>query len=226
MNRWPVVDDAPAWAEVLEPFLLSSHARRLRERLQERLDAGAPIYPPDPLRALRMCEPHRVRVVIVGQDPYHQRGQANGLAFSVASGVPMPPSLRNILSEVIRTQGHTLIAGGDLTPWAEQGVLLLNTCLTVEDSSPGAHAGWGWEVLTSNIFRHVAQQPGPVVFMLWGAHAQRGVEDLDLSRHLVLCSNHPSPLAARRPPVPFVGNGHFERANAWLVSRGQAPIEW
>lgn len=226
MNRWPVVEDAPAWREVLEPFFASPQAQALRSRLQARLDAGARIYPPEPLRALHACSPSQVRVVIVGQDPYHQTGQANGLAFSVAPGMALPPSLRNILIEVMRTQRHTSVVGGDLTPWAQQGVLLLNTCLTVEDSAPAAHANWGWEVLTSQIFKHVANGPRPVVFMLWGAHAQKGVADLDLSRHCVLKSNHPSPLAARRPPLPFVGNGHFEQANAWLRHHGETPIDW
>jgi uracil-DNA glycosylase len=161
-----------------------------------------------------------VRVVILGQDPYHGRGQAEGLAFSVAPGVALPPSLRNIFKELQRDLGTPAPAwpqpGGSLVKWAQNGVLLLNTTLTVEEGQPASHAGQGWEVLTDAVIRHVAQGPRPVVFMLWGSHAQgkRAVIPPDRG-HLVLCANHPSPLSALRPPVPFIGCGHFGQARAF-----------
>jgi uracil-DNA glycosylase len=159
-------------------------------------------------------------VVILGQDPYHGRGQAEGLAFSVAPGVALPPSLRNIFKELQRDLGTPPPAfpqpGGSLVKWARNGVLLLNTTLTVEEGQPASHAGQGWEVLTDAVIRHVAQGSRPVVFMLWGAHAQakRAVIPPDRG-HLVLCANHPSPLSALRPPVPFIGCGHFGQARAF-----------
>ncbi len=181
--------------------------------------------PAPALRALWLTPPEAVRVVIVGQDPYHQPGQAHGLAFRWPR-VPRPPSLRNILQEVARDCGTCTITDGCLEPWARQGVLLLNTVLTVEPSSPACHAGWGWEVLTDQIIYQLGQGQRPLVFMLWGAHAQAKKRLIDTQRHRVLTCNHPSPLAANRPPVPFVGCGHFGRANQWLQARRPAPSPW
>ena len=214
---WPV---APGWEPLVCDFFASAAGAKLRAFLQARLDAGATIFPPRPLRALELTLPEDVRVVILGQDPYHGRGQAEGLAFSVAPGVALPPSLRNIFKELQRDLGTPAPAwpqpGGSLVKWAQSGVLLLNTTLTVEEGQPASHAGQGWEVLTDAVIRHVAQGPRPVVFMLWGSHAQgkRAVIPPDRG-HLVLCANHPSPLSALRPPVPFIGCGHFGQARAF-----------
>ena len=158
-------------------------------------------------------------MVILGQDPYHGRGQAEGLAFSVAPGVALPPSLRNIFKELERDLGTAPPSfpepGGSLVKWARNGVLLLNTCLTVEEAQPASHAGRGWEVLTDAVIRHVAQGEQPVVFMLWGSHAQSKRGFIDAQRHKLLTANHPSPLSALRPPVPFIGCGHFGQAREW-----------
>ena len=214
---WPV---APGWQPLVQDFFAGAAGRKLLGFLQARLDAGATIFPPRPLRALELTAPEDVRVVILGQDPYHGRGQAEGLAFSVAPGVPLPPSLRNIFKELQRDLGTPPPAfpqpGGSLVKWATNGVLLLNTTLTVEEGQPASHAGKGWEVLTDAVIRHVAQGQRPVVFMLWGAHAQskRAVIPGDRG-HLVLTANHPSPLSALRPPVPFIGCGHFGQARAF-----------
>lgn len=211
---WPV---AQGWQPLVDTFFAGNRGQALLAFLQARLQAGAVIFPPQPLRALSLTPPDAVRVVILGQDPYHGRGQAEGLAFSVAPGVQLPPSLRNIFKEMQRDLGTPFPPfpepGGSLVTWAQNGVLLLNTGLTVEEGQPASHAGKGWEQLTDAVIRHVAGGERPVVFMLWGAHAQgkRALIPQDKG-HLVLMSNHPSPLSALRPPVPFIGNGHFGKA--------------
>ena len=234
---WPV---APDWRETVDAFFSGAAGRRLGEAIEARMAAGVTIYPPEPLRALRLTPLHQVRVVILGQDPYHGPGQAHGLAFSVASGVPAPPSLRNILAEIAQERRAGELepgsaprggsAGVDLTPWTRQGVLLLNTCLTVERGQPGSHARLGWEVLTGEIIAAIHLRTDPVVFMLWGKHAQdclsRAVAARSDAPRLYLRSNHPSPLSARRPPVPFVGCGHFAKANDFLRRHGAAPVDW
>jgi len=215
---WPV---APGWQLLTDQFFGSDAGVGLLAYLQQRLDAGAVIFPPAPLRALELTPPESVRVVILGQDPYHGRGQAEGLAFSVAPGVALPPSLRNIFKELQRDLGEPFPAfpdpGGSLARWARQGVLLLNACLTVEEGQAASHSERGWEVLTDAIIRKVSQSAHPTVFMLWGAHAQSKRGLIDASRHLVLAANHPSPLSALRPPVPFIGCGHFSQARAWRL---------
>jgi len=213
---WPV---APGWQPLVDEFFAGPVGRKLLSFLRDRLDSGAVIFPPQPLRALQLTPPEAVRVVILGQDPYHGRGQAEGLAFSVAPGVPLPPSLRNIFKELQRDLGVAPpafpVPGGSLVQWAAHGVLLLNTCLTVEEGQAASHAGRGWEALTDAVIRHVAQGARPVVFMLWGAHAQGKRVLIDARRHHVLVANHPSPLSALRPPLPFIGCGHFGQARAW-----------
>lgn len=215
IDAWTV---APGWVELVNTFSASAPGQQLKTFLGERLTAGATIFPPHPLRALELTPPETVRVVILGQDPYHGRGQAEGLAFSVAPGVALPPSLRNIFKELNRDLGAPLpafpVPGGSLVPWAKKGVLLLNTCLTVEEGQPASHAGRGWETLTDAIIRKVSNGTKPCVFMLWGAHAQ-SKRNLIAPHHLVLTANHPSPLSALRPPVPFIGCGHFSQAKAW-----------
>ncbi|MCW5255693.1 uracil-DNA glycosylase [Verminephrobacter aporrectodeae subsp. tuberculatae] len=219
---WPV---APGWQPLVDAFFAGARGQALLAFLQARLQAGTVIFPPRPLRALELTPPERVRVVILGQDPYHGRGQAEGLAFSVAPGVPLPPSLSNIFKEMQRDLGTPMPAwpepGGSLVKWARNGVLLLNTGLTVEEGQPASHAGKGWEDLTDAVIRHVAQGQRPVVFMLWGAHAQSKRSWIAPDRgHLLLMSNHPSPLSALRPPVPFMGNGHFGRAREFRLRHG------
>lgn len=226
--QWPV---APDWQALASDFFASPQGQGLGRYLTERLAAGAVVYPPQPLRALELTPLAQVRVLILGQDPYHGPGQAEGLAFSVAPGVKLPPSLRNIHQELARDLAPwTPPADGSLLAWARQGVLLLNTCLTVEDGKPASHAGQGWEVLTDRLVRAVVQRAEPVVFMLWGAHAQKVAAAAGLSaqhtHHLVLTANHPSPLSARRPPVPFLGCGHFGRAQAFLRERGLGELVW
>jgi uracil-DNA glycosylase len=210
---------APGWQTLVDGFFASAPGERLVSFLQQRLEEGAVVFPPQPLRALELTPPQAVRVVILGQDPYHGRGQAEGLAFSVAPGVPFPPSLRNIFKELQRDLGEPFPAlpqpGGSLERWARKGVLLLNTCLTVEEGQPASHSGKGWEVLTDAVIRHVSDKAQPCVFMLWGAHAQGKRALIDAGRHLVLAANHPSPLSALRPPAPFIGCGHFSQARAW-----------
>lgn len=220
---WPV---QPGWQALVGAFWSSTPGQALTGFLQRRLDDGAVIYPPQPLRALELTPPEDVRVVILGQDPYHGPGQAEGLAFSVAPGVRLPPSLRNIFQEIQRDLGTPPPADGSLVRWAQQGVLLLNACLTVEDGTPASHAGKSWEVLTDKIIEHCAAHGSPKVFLLWGAHAIRKSTLVDPGRHLVLTANHPSPLSARRGPVPFVGCGHFRQANEWLQRQGLSGVRW
>lgn len=220
-SDWPV---APGWQPLVDAFFAAPAGIRLQAFLRERLDAGAVIFPPQPLRALELTSPEDVRVVILGQDPYHGRGQAQGLAFSVAPGVPLPPSLRNIFKELQRDLGtpppNFPNPGGSLVQWARHGVLLLNTCLTVEEGQAASHSGKGWEMLTDAVIRHVAEAERDVVFMLWGSHAQSKKALIDVQRHKVLVANHPSPLSALRPPLPFIGCGHFGQAKAWREQHG------
>ena len=215
-SAWPV---APGWQALTDQFFSTDAGQKLIEFLRGRLAAGAVVFPPQPLRALQLTPPEQVSVVILGQDPYHGRGQADGLAFSVPSGVALPPSLRNIFKELQRDLGSPPpkfpVPGGSLVRWAARGVLLLNTCLTVEEGKPASHAGKGWELLTDAVIRQVSSGDRPVVFMLWGAHAQSKRALIDGSRHKVLVANHPSPLSALRPPLPFIGCGHFSEARAW-----------
>ena len=221
--QWPVQAD---WAALVNGFWASAAGQSLQTFLRQRLDSGAVIYPPQPLRALSLTPLADVRVVILGQDPYHGPGQAEGLAFSVAPGVRIPPSLRNMFKELQRDLGLPPPTHGSLVRWAQQGVLLLNTCLTVEDGLPASHVGRGWEVLTDALIRLCSEAGDPKLFLLWGAHAQKKAALIDGARHQVLCANHPSPLSASRGPAPFLGCGHFGAVNHWLKASGQAPVAW
>ena len=187
--------------------------------------ASATVFPPASriFAALDMTPFDRVKVVILGQDPYHDVGQANGLCFSVAPGTPYPPSLVNIFKEVSSDTGAPAPANGDLSRWARQGVLLLNSILTVRAHTPASHRDRGWETFTDAVIHALANERDGIVFMLWGAYASRKGAFIDRSRHLVLESAHPSPLSAYRG---FFGNHHFTRANRYLESTGQQPIIW
>ncbi len=226
-ERWPL---AAGWGPVVEAFFDSTAGLQLASFIGERLAAGAVIYPPRPLRALELTPLHSVRAVILGQDPYHGPGQAEGLAFSVRSGVKLPPSLRNIFKELRGSPEEPLPVNGSLKTWAQSGVLLLNTSLTVEDGQPGSHARKGWELLTDALLAEVATHASPCVYMLWGAHAQAkaGLLQDRAASHgreaLVLQANHPSPLSASRPPAPFLGCGHFAQAREWLAARGYPDV--
>ena len=222
-SQWPV---APDWKPGVDAFFASATGQSLLAFLNARLKAGAVVFSPRPLRALELTPASQVRVVILGQDPYHGRGQGEGLAFSVAPGVPLPPSLRNIFKELQRDLGtpppQFPVPGGSLVKWATHGVLLLNTCLTVEEGKAASHAGKGWEMLTDSVIRQVSAGEHPVVFMLWGAHAQSKRVLIDEARHKVLVANHPSPLSALRPPLPFIGCGHFSQARDWRLTHPKA----
>jgi len=226
-GQWPV---APDWKPVVDRFLASPAGMQLGEFMRARLAAGATIYPPRPLRALELTPLHKVRAVILGQDPYHGPGQAEGLAFSVAQGVRLPPSLRNIFKERLASLQEPVPAHGSLVEWARRGVLLLNTSLTVEEGQAGSHAKKGWETLTDALLEEVARTASPCVYLLWGAHAQAKAPLIERTARehgrdaMILQANHPSPLSARRPPVPFLGCGHFVTAREWLAVRGHPGI--
>ena len=183
------------------------------------------VYPPGQLifNAFDKCPFENVKVVILGQDPYHGPGQAHGLCFSVREGVAFPPSLINIFKEIHNDLGISRPDSGDLERWAEQGVLLLNATLTVRAAQAGSHQNKGWEQFTDEVVRLVAKEKNNVVFILWGSYAQRKGETIDRTKHLVLESPHPSPLSASRG---FFGNKHFSKANAYLVEHGMKPVEW
>lgn len=237
-SQWPV---AASWRACVDGFFSSAAGVELGRLVAERIDAGAVVFPPAPLRALELTPSSQVQVVVLGQDPYHGPGQANGLAFSVAPGVKVPPSLRNMYLELDDERRFwppgagdmpAPMAGrnGDLTNWARQGVLLLNAALSVEEGRPGSHAGVGWEVLTDEIIQETIRFDRPLVCMLWGAQAQRKGDLIVQSRRhaplLLLRANHPSPLSARRPPAPFMGCGHFVAANRFLRENGASGIDW
>lgn len=213
------------WRSALQQEFVKPYWLKLDGYLQQRSHLGKVIYPPPAqmFSAFEQCDLNKIRVVILGQDPYHGPGQANGLCFSVPQGHRVPPSLRNIFKELssdvdVATAGH-----GCLTSWAEQGVLLLNTVMTVEQGQPNSHADKGWETFTDRVIHLINKNCDSIVFMLWGSNAQKKQSLLDESQHLVLRSTHPSPLSAYRG---FFGCGHFSRANQFLVSKGQTPIDW
>lgn len=216
------------WQPLLRRWRASPAGQALVSAVDERVAAGAKVYPAEVFRALTLTPLASVRVLILGQDPYHGPGQAEGLAFSVAPGQRLPPSLRNIFKELRRDLALAPPVSGSLVPWAQQGVLLLNATLTVEDGQAGRHAKLGWQTLTDEICQTLAQDLQPKVFMLWGAHAQAKAPLLmpPGAHHAVLSCNHPSPLSALRPPSPFLGCGHFGLANAFLQQAGRAAVDW
>jgi uracil-DNA glycosylase len=199
--------------------------QQLRAFLREEKQAGKQVYPPGSqiFSALNATGFDKVSVVILGQDPYHNPGQAHGLCFSVQAGVEPPPSLLNIYKELARDTGFVAPAHGCLTHWAEQGVLLLNAVLTVERFKAASHQGKGWERFTDRIVALLNDERDGLVFLLWGSHAQKKGQHIDRRKHLVLESPHPSPLSAHRG---FLGCGHFSKANAWLRQHGRPEIDW
>lgn len=216
------------WQAVVDGWRASAAGLALIAAVDAEVAAGAAVYPAQVFRALLLTPRSRCRVVILGQDPYHGPGQAEGLAFSVPDGQRHPPSLRNVFKELQRSLGLAVPKSGSLVRWAGQGVMLLNTSLTVKDGAAGSHAKLGWQALTDSICVVLAGDPSPKVFMLWGAHAQAKAPLIAAAgaQHLILQANHPSPLSATRPPVPFIGCGHFERASRFLQEGGRGEVDW
>lgn len=219
------------WRSVFNQAECQQAIKQLDLWLAQEREQQIAIYPKRPFKALELNSDASIKVVILGQDPYHGPNQAQGLAFSVPDTCTAPPSLRNIFTELaLEYPDSPTPHSHDLSNWARQGVLLLNTSFTVADGLPGSHARKGWELISDAILSHLAKQSAtPLVYLLWGAHAQAKTELIrEQSRvpPLILAANHPSPLAARRPPVPFIGCGHFIKTNEWLQSHGLSSIDW
>ena len=211
-----------SWHQLLKEQLPDGYFKQINQFLDQVYASGT-IYPPREkvFQALKTTNLEEVKVVILGQDPYHGPGQAQGLSFSVPNDIPAPPSLQNILKELLEDVG--VKTSHDLTPWAEQGVLLLNACLTVPAGQANGHAGLIWEEFTDAVIRLVSQEEEHVVFILWGAYARKKKSLIDASKHLIIESAHPSPLSAYRG---FFGSHPFSRANAYLMEMGREPIDW
>ena len=218
-----------SWRTILDPVMATLEAHTLWRFIAAEEQAGKRIYPPRPerLAALALTPFDAVKVVILGQDPYHGPEQAHGLSFSVCQGTPVPPSLRNIFTEIAADLAIPRPNHGDLSGWAKQGVLLLNTVLTVEEAKPGSHAGRGWEAITDAVVGALAAKPEPCVFLLWGAHAHKKAASIagpnTHSPHLILSAPHPSPLSAYRG---WFGCRHFSQTNAFLAAMGREAIDW
>ena len=215
---------APSWKNRLNYEFEKEYFSTLTEFVRNEYSSQT-VYPPgrEIFRAFDCCDFDNVKVVIIGQDPYHGLGQANGLCFSVRDGIRMPPSLINIFKEIQQDTGKPIPASGDLERWARQGVLLLNATLTVRASSPGSHQNKGWEIFTDSVINVISDEKEHVVFLLWGAYAQKKGELIDRSKHCVFMSAHPSPFSADRG---FFGCRHFSKTNAYLKSKGLQEIEW
>jgi uracil-DNA glycosylase len=214
-----------SWLEHLEGEFQQTYMQSLEAFLEQEKSAGKQIFPPaeEVFSAFERTPLDKVKVVILGQDPYHGDGQAHGLCFSVRSGVKVPPSLRNIFKEINAELGFPVARNGDLSAWAERGVLLLNSVLSVEAGKAASHQGRGWESFTDRVIDTINRHTEGVVFMLWGSYAQRKGQYIDTQRHCVLSAPHPSPLSAHRG---FFGCGHFKACNDYLIARGQAPVDW
>ncbi|MCD8266766.1 MAG: uracil-DNA glycosylase [Prevotellaceae bacterium] len=218
------VNIEPSWKALLSPEFEKPYFRSLADFVRREYASGR-CFPPGSLvfNAFSQTPFPRVKVIILGQDPYHEPGQAHGLCFSVQDGVPFPPSLRNIFQEIESETGAPIPTSGNLTRWARQGVFLLNTCLTVRTHQAFSHANRGWELFTDAVISLLNERKQGLVFLLWGSPAGQKASLIDTSRHLVLRSAHPSPLSAFRG---FFGNNHFKLTNEYLTSHGQEPIEW
>lgn len=215
-----------SWKSVLAATFLQPYMANLREFLVEQKKIGKTIYPPpsEYFRALNTTPLSQVKVVILGQDPYHGAGQAHGLCFSVCRGIAVPPSLHNIYRELFNDVAAPVVRHGDLSSWAAQGVLLLNSVLTVEAGQPASHQGRGWELFTDEVIKVLNEQCEHLVFLLWGSYAQKKGQYIDTQKHLVLKATHPSPMAANRGG--FFGCKHFSQTNAYLMEHGLQPINW
>ena len=215
----------PSWKKALDPEFSKPYFGTLIRFIKEEKAEGKTIYPPGSqiFNAYDTTPIDQVKVVILGQDPYHNPGQAMGLSFSVPRGVTVPPSLRNIYKEIHDSLGLPVPDHGDLTKWAEQGVFLLNAMLTVERNKPGSHKRSGWQYFTDASIKAISEQTEHTVFMLWGAFARKKAELIDNTKHLVLESAHPSPFSADKG---FFGNNHFKKANDYLKQHGKEPIDW
>lgn len=216
---------APGWKQQIGDYLLREDMQALAGFLRQRRRAGVSVYPPprQMFAAFDATDFDQVKVVILGQDPYHGPGQAHGLCFSVPPQQPLPPSLRNIFQELGADLGLPRPEHGCLLPWAQRGVLLLNAVLSVEQGRPGSHQGKGWEGFTDHVVERLNHGREGLVFLLWGSYAQAKGRVIDGSRHRVLKAPHPSPLSVHRG---FFGCGHFSKANAWLQRQSQGPIDW
>lgn len=215
------------WQPLVQAFAATARGQAMFAALDAQAKAGVTVFPDRVFRALEVTALSQTRVVILGQDPYHGAGQAEGLAFSVPGGQRLPPSLRNIFDERRRDLGLAMPASGSLLGWARRGVLLLNTSLTVGEGRAGSHATLGWQALTAAIVKAACADLAPKVFLLWGGHAQAvGAAAGVAAPHRLLTANHPSPLSARRPPVPFVGCGHFSKASRFLEAVGRGSQDW
>ena len=214
----------PSWSKILHNEFEKPYFEQLTKFVKNEVQTQQ-IFPPgkEIFNAFNLCPFDQVKVVIIGQDPYHGHGQAHGLCFSVKDGVVFPPSLRNIFKEIQGDLNKPIPKSGNLTRWAEQGVFLLNATLTVRAHNAGSHQGKGWETFTDEVIRIISEKKEHVVFLLWGAYAQRKGEMIDKSKHLVLESVHPSPLSAMRG---FFGNHHFSKTNQFLESKCIEPIIW
>jgi uracil-DNA glycosylase len=221
----PEVAIEPTWRAALQLEFEKPYFQALVAFLKDEKRLGKTIYPPGTqiFRAFELCPLPKVKVVILGQDPYHGPGQAHGLCFSVSSGMPPPPSLQNIFKELHADVGIPIPRSGDLTPWATQGVFLLNAILTVEAHKPTSHRGKGWETFTDQVIRIISEERPAVVFLLWGQYARSKKKLIDTRRHLVLEAAHPSPYSA---DSGFFGCRHFSQANAFLQRHGLDPIDW
>lgn len=224
-NAQKNIDLEPGWLSALEPEFQQPYMQKLKAFLLGEKQKGKVIYPASKniFNAFNSAPLDRVKVVILGQDPYHGPGQAHGLCFSVQPGVAPPPSLKNMFKELQRDLGCPVPAHGYLQSWADQGVLLLNATLTVEQGRAGSHQRQGWEAFTDRAIEVLNRERDGLVFMLWGSYAQKKAQLLDSDRHLILKSSHPSPLSAHRG---FLGCGHFSSANEYLRRRGETPIQW
>ncbi|MBL7473523.1 uracil-DNA glycosylase [Robertkochia sediminum] len=213
------------WRSLLKDELAAPYFKSLMDHVAREYDQHT-CYPPEAYvyKAFEYCAPEEVKVVILGQDPYHGEGQAHGLCFSVNEGVKHPPSLVNIFKEIHADTGNPVPVSGDLTHWAQQGVLLLNATLTVRASQAGSHQGKGWERFTDQVIARLSASQQHVVFMLWGGYARKKKKLINREKHLILECGHPSPLSANRGY--WFGNGHFSQCNTWLKNKNRKPIEW
>ncbi len=214
-----------SWKDVLSDEFEKDYFKQLTDFVRNEYMSGKTIYPEPKniFNAFNLCPLSNVKVVIIGQDPYHEPGQAHGLCFSVQNGIDLPPSLVNIYKEIEQDIGRKSITNGDLTDWAKQGVLLLNSTLTVIAHRAASHAGHGWEAFTNAVIKAVAENQKNVVYMLWGSYAQEKAKMVNVSENLILKSPHPSPLSAYRG---FFGSHHFSQANKYLTEHGKEPINW